>query len=496
MSNSVIWQHSNFEDIRLRELETLVAQLRVCGLRESDIGLARRLLKRVQLVSERDFVGGRFLNPKAFRYDMLDDSRYGVGKCCIFLSFPYFAVQKPQRREQFRKGDERHPVRTLLQSHYRLNETSEKDEAQCIRMLDGDRLRSCIKVAQSAEISHLDNKLNDELVYVPQMWAMIIGLDHLVTAGPISDQALHGSTIVLDEKAVSNDSPTKAFVRVSFMNHGMPDEVTYPLDQCNSWFGMLNKHQQIRKALRQGNEKAAPKDYPLRIGQHIIDERSWASVQRSVDGEVLRIWMDTPKPPQVTIRKMDGDSGSEEHSINESDNESYMGAGSIQSMKNSSITKLDRVPPVVRAFLAWRVVDDFGETDDCPPEIHTRRFLSTIYNSLPATCTDTNVDQEFHTLLDRKGPHMGRSAQVKLSIQGKTRNDVDDLGYDRSNGQQEPAVEQRLWWASQDFFEYFISKGKFYQDFVPIKLFWGAMHEMMVGTTTTFRRQKINMSAE
>ena len=492
MSNSVIWQHSKFEDVRLRELETLIAQLRVCGLRESDIGLTRRLLNRVQLVAERDFVGGRFLTPKAFRYDMLDDSRYGVDKCCIFLNFPYFAVQGQQQREQFRKGDERNPVRTLLQSHYRLNKTSEKDETQCIRMLNADTLKSCIKDAQPLEISHLTSKPNDVLVYVPQMWALIIGLDHLVTVGPISDQALRSSAIVLDEEAVPVDSPTKKFVRVSFMNHGMPDDVTYPLDQCTSWFGMLNKHQQIRKALRHGNEKAAPRDYPLRIGHHILDDRSWAGVQRSIDGEVLRIWMDTPKLPRVTIRKMDGTSGSDEHSTKESDHESLAGAGSVRSMQKSNFTKMEKVP-VVRAFLGWRVVDDFGETDDCPAEIQTRRFLSTIYDSLPATCTDATADQDSHTSVDRNGPHMGRSARPKLWIKGKTRKVVDDLGYDRSNGRKEASIEQRLWWESCDFFKYFISEGNFHQDFAPILLFWGTLHEIMVGNVTKFRGQETNM---
>ena len=492
MSNSVIWQHSKFEDVRLRELETLVAQFRTCGLRESDIGLTRRLLNRVQLVAERDFVGGRFLTPKAFRYDMLDDSRYGVDKCCIFLNFPYFAVQGQQQREQFQKGDERHPVRTLLQSHYRLNRTSEKDETQCIRMLNADTLKSCIKDAQPSEISHLTSKPNDVLVYVPQMWALIIGLDHLVTVGPISDQALRSSAIVLDEDAVPVDSPAKKFVRVSFMNNGMPDDVTYPLDQCTSWFGMLNKHQQIRKALTQGNEKAVPKGYPLRIGHHILDDRSWANVQRSVDGEVLRIWMDTPKPPRVTIRKMDGSSGTDEHSMNESDHESLAGAGSVQSMQNSSFKKLEKIP-VVRAFLAWRVVDDFGETDDCPAEIQTRRYLNTIYDSLPATCTHANLDQDSHTSLEWNTPHLRRSGRPKLRIKGKTRRNVDDLGYDRSDGQEEPSVEQRLWWESRDFFKYFISEANFHQDFAPILLFWGALHEMMVSTATKFRGQEINM---
>lgn len=357
--NSVIWQHSDFEDIKLQELDTLVAQLRLCGLRDSDIGLTRRLLKRVRLVSEREFVGGRFLSPRAFRYDMLDESRYGVDKCCIFLSFPYFAVQKPRESVRFKKGDERHPARTLLQSRYRLNETSEKDEAQCIRMLDTDSLKSCIKNPFDAETSHLTGKTNDELIYVPQLWALIIGLDHLVTAAPINDQALQGHAISITDDAVPNNSPRRVFVRISFMNHGMLDEVTYPLDQCTSWFGLLNKHQQIRNALRQGKEKVAPKHYPLQIGQHVLDDRTWASVQRSADGEVLKIWMETPRPikPKVTVKKADGDSGSEERKASGSDDESLIGVRSVSSMTSANFKRLDDVP-VTKAFLAWRVVGE------------------------------------------------------------------------------------------------------------------------------------------
>ena len=173
--NSVIWQHSESEDIKLADFELLITQMKSTGLQESEIGLTKRLLKRVKLVSERAFVGGSFLTPTAIRYDMLHDSRYSKDKCCIFLSFPYFAVAKPQKRKNYIKGDSEHPTRTLLQSQYRLNETIERDNSQCIRMLGGETLKSCVKASQ-ADTSHLSRKKTEELIHVPQMWAMILGL--------------------------------------------------------------------------------------------------------------------------------------------------------------------------------------------------------------------------------------------------------------------------------------------------------------------------------
>ena len=129
--------------------------------------------------AQRPFAGGSFLTLTAFRYDILDDSRYSADKCCIFLSFPYFAVAKPQAKKSFGKGDLRHPMRTLLQSHYRLNDTSEKDREQCIRMLDGETLKSCIN-ALKAEVAQLSCGVNGEVVHVPQMWALVLGLSKLL----------------------------------------------------------------------------------------------------------------------------------------------------------------------------------------------------------------------------------------------------------------------------------------------------------------------------
>ena len=234
-----------------------------------------RLLRKVKCESEHGFIGGSFLKPMAVRYDMLDDSRYGVDKFSVFLNFPYFAVQQQQERTAFLKGDSRHPMRTLLQSRYSLNENVGKDKSQCIRMLDTISLKSCIK---KADTSGLNQTASDNYIYVPQMWALIMGSNHVITTGPISDQALLGPALKVKDYAMPHASRRCAFVRISFVNHGMREDVTYPIAQCASWFGLLNKHQEIRRTLERGKEKAASNTYPLMVDRQILADKTWASL--------------------------------------------------------------------------------------------------------------------------------------------------------------------------------------------------------------------------
>ena len=158
------------------------------GLKESEAGLTRRLLKRIQDQHQRPFIGGSFLTPIARRYIVLDDSKYSPDRCCIFLSFPYFAVTKPKAENPFVKGDPKHPVRTLLQSHYRLNKTVERDKDQCIRLLQGKELKSCID-APDMETDHLNNEETKELIYVPQLWGLIIGLGKVLPPDSVFDES-------------------------------------------------------------------------------------------------------------------------------------------------------------------------------------------------------------------------------------------------------------------------------------------------------------------
>ena len=257
--NHVVWQHSELDDMTFEELEHLVSQVKHHGLQESEIGLTRRLLKRVRKNAERAFVGGSFLSPLALRYDILDGSRYSGDKSCIFLAFPYFSVDKVQPRKPFTKGGLEHPVRTLLQSCYRLNNTAERDRFQCVRMLESEILRSCIDGSER-DLTQISRKVKEELIYVPQLWVLVLGLNKMITIGPISDSTLQGNSINVKDQAPSKETKCCSLVRIYFMNQGRLEDLTYPIEQCASWFGLLNKHQQIRGILKKEKGNADSKD--------------------------------------------------------------------------------------------------------------------------------------------------------------------------------------------------------------------------------------------
>lgn len=145
-------------------------------LSKAEIDLTRRLLKRLRKVAEKPFVGGSYLTPLALRYDDQDVSRYTVDKTCIFFSFPYLAMAALDFRKPFPKGRHEHPPRTLLQSHYRLNNTTDQDPFQCINLLKGHEVRAHVKTLDEEDKSRLLAKKSQQLLYVPQFWGIIVGL--------------------------------------------------------------------------------------------------------------------------------------------------------------------------------------------------------------------------------------------------------------------------------------------------------------------------------
>ena len=145
-------------------------------LSRSEVDLTRRLLKRLRTVAERSFAGGRYLTPLALRYDSQDVSRYTVDKTCIFFSFPYLTMATPEFRRHFSKGHHEHPPRTLLQSHYRLHKTTDRDHFQCIRLLKGREVESYVETVDRGEKSSFMGKKAQQLLYVPQFWGIIVGL--------------------------------------------------------------------------------------------------------------------------------------------------------------------------------------------------------------------------------------------------------------------------------------------------------------------------------
>ena len=144
-------------------------------LSKGEVALTRRLLKRVHTISERPFVGGSFLTPTTSRYDSQDISKYTIDKTCIFFNFPYLCVANSRLRVYLNKGELEHPPRTLLQSHYRLNKTKERDKKQCIGLLEESVVRSCITEPDPKK-SQISSKLTEDMIFVPQFWGLIVGL--------------------------------------------------------------------------------------------------------------------------------------------------------------------------------------------------------------------------------------------------------------------------------------------------------------------------------
>lgn len=484
--NHVIWQHSDIDNLRIDTLENIVTESRSQGLQNSEVGLTRRLLKRVRRRAERAFVGGSFLTPVAMRYDILDDSKYSVDKCCIFLGFPYFAVQKAKAKRAFTKGSQEHPTRTLLQSAYRLNDTLEQDKFQSIRMLKQETLKSCIDATEDDK-THISRKVTEELIHVPQLWALTLGLDRLITTGPISDEALQGRSIKVKDVADIRQSQRCSLVRISFMNHGRVEDLTYPIEQCASWFGLLNKHQQIRAILKQEKERADPKDYMLEIQGQIIEDNIWASVQQTAQGEVLKIWMKTPKPskkanPKISVKNADTDSESGSKTAHESDEGSLPDEEPLSGAP-AAFDKLVDVP-IISSFFAWPILDEFGEPDESPLEDKLNRFLNAIYRSLPARLAGkaseaptNNARAEY----DTKDTKAGLGARPKLTFNGKTLTEIEDSFRSVSSDHvgKDTSVAQKITRAYIKLFYYFLPKDVDEQS-APVQLFWGAVVELVV----------------
>ena len=122
-------------------------------LTESELGLTKRLLKTLRKLSERPYVGGRYLIPQSLRYDNQDVSKYSIDKTCIFFCFPYISLEPETRRKDPRiRNDPNHPPRALLQSHYRLNNTEHRDDCQCISWLEDEQVSSCISRRRSLSV--------------------------------------------------------------------------------------------------------------------------------------------------------------------------------------------------------------------------------------------------------------------------------------------------------------------------------------------------------
>lgn len=500
--NYVSWQHSQLESLTLKRLEDFVIEAKSQGVQESEIGLTRRLLKRVRLESERPFVGGKFLSPMALRYDSLDSSKYSADKCCIFLAFPYFEIKKEQTKQMIVKHDQEHRVRSLLQSVFRLNNTVERDKTQSIRMLSRKKLTSCIK-AEEGDISTISRNGKEELIFVPQLWALVIGLDRLMTLGSIGDGSLQGRNLKIREEGETVKKKRCSLVRIRFKNQRRVEDLTYPIEQCASWFGLANKQQQIRGILTKQRENSDPRKYKLEINGVVINASNWISVQRSTQSEVLDLWMETPKEtpkqrgPKVSVespktpekqRSEDqhkgteiNQAGSSNIAINQGDDQDQQEDGVITGTIDPPIDSFEKLEkaPLISPFLEWRVVDESDDKDPCPLAERVDRFLSLIYRNLPVVVGAKTEGFASAHKATKSTAATSSAARPKPFIGGKTSDEMlaELLPVTANKPKEAVDIIWELHGLLASILDSFLPD-HFQPSSGPIRLFWGAFLEV------------------
>ena len=136
---------------------------------------------------------------------------------------------------------------------------------------------------------------------------------------------------------------------------------------------MLNKQQQILELLSTGKEKARPSEYRFWFkDKEQITIGNWASLLRNFQSdEIVDIWM-KKEVPQIQVQQY------EEDNIRKPTRQlTFDGSGLDDLDKNKTI-------PIVSPFLAWDILDEFGEADQISKSTRVSRFLEAIYKHVTA----------------------------------------------------------------------------------------------------------------
>ena len=243
----------------------------------------------------------------------------------------------------------------------------------------------------------------------------------------------------------------------------------------------MNKQKQIREILEKGKEHSNPHQYTLHIGSHMVKAITWAHVQYSATEDVLNLWMRSPglDVPKVSIENTEGDADQDSQSITESGHN--IGDEERASAKTSNCPSELKCVPIVSAFLAWDIRDEFGEKDGRPVETKVNRFLKAIYRALPATCQASVAEPSASARQKEQITRTGENARRRIDIVGRTLSEVqallDTRELDRSEN--EDSTERSMIEECTKLFNFFIP-GVHDKHSEPIKLFWGALYELVV----------------
>ena len=199
---------------------------------------------------------------------------------------------------------------------------------------------------------------------------------------------------------------------------------------------MLNKQQQILEFLGTGKDKVRPSEYRFWFkGKEQISIGNWASLLRSSQSdEIVDIWM-KKEVPKIHVQP------AEEDNIRIPTRQPTFDAAVIDDPDNHKNI------PIVSAFLAWDILDEFGEADQISLSDRVNRFLKAIYNRVTA---DANIEV-LSASQEQVGEYVSKQKDDLVLV---------------------------LWNNFQLIFRFYVPKGP---DFAsrPVKMYWGAVFEII-----------------
>ncbi|KIX98271.1 uncharacterized protein Z520_06351 [Fonsecaea multimorphosa CBS 102226] len=242
---TVEWVHLGFRSPTLGVIQSVVDKYACSGLEDGIDRLTDGLLRRMFSNQEKTFVAGYYLQPGVIRYDGKLPLQDVPDKPCTFVNFPYLCLEDPIKLDELPEEPDpvkrKFPVRSLLQSRYRLQLTHEKDLKQSVSALTNRQVNACIQPA----VAHLGSSTTTtekctKIVHAHQLWCLSLSGDTVVTCAPIHGETLHGQVILVNE--INQEDPT---VHIVLDYKGRLKRYRYQRNHCDSWFRLLNKHRQI-----------------------------------------------------------------------------------------------------------------------------------------------------------------------------------------------------------------------------------------------------------
>ncbi|OAP61154.1 hypothetical protein AYL99_03355 [Fonsecaea erecta] len=258
-NGTVEWVHVGLRSPTPSLIKSAVDTYALPRLEDGIDRLVDGLLRRMFSSEEKTFAAGYYLQPGVIRYDGEVPLQDVPDRPCTFVNFPYLCLEDPTRLEALSEQPDpekrKFPVRSLLQSRYRLQLTYRKDGKQSVSTLSNEQVNACIQPT----VAHLRSSISaakcTKIVHIHQLWCLSLSGDTVVTCAPIEGETLHGQVISVNK--INQNEPT---VNIVLDYKGRLKRYRYQRSQCDSWFRLLNKHRQILLSKGLFGDEGVPKE--------------------------------------------------------------------------------------------------------------------------------------------------------------------------------------------------------------------------------------------